>query len=63
MWYQPSLGNRRLLRESHEIVPLSDEVTPPRYRLATSVAAIGSRMAPKSAKPRLPVEMLTSSSL
>jgi zinc protease len=40
-WYQPPVGNRRLLRESHDSEARTDEVTPPRNRLATSSLEIG----------------------
>ena len=28
LWYQPPVGNNRLLRESYEIDPRMDDVTP-----------------------------------
>ena len=61
--YQPSVGNKRLLRESHDRDARTDEVAPPRNRFATEDAAIGEVVAPRLAKPPDPVVMLTSSSL
>src|SRR5436189_5862066 len=63
VWYQPPVGNRRLLRESQDSEPRSDDVTPPRKRFATLVASIGTLVAPRFAMPPEPVEMLTSSNL
>src|ERR1043165_1252726 len=63
VWYQPPVGNRRLLRESHDSDARTDDVTPPRNRFATLVASIGTLVAPRFAMPPEPVVMLTSSSL
>jgi hypothetical protein len=63
LWNQPSVVKRRLLRESYWSEARSDEVTPPRNRLATLCASIGSRIDPMLEKPRWPVDTLTSSSL
>src|SRR5690242_10196145 len=61
--YQPRVGRKRSLRESHDSDGRSDDVTPPLNRFATDVAAIGADVAPRFAKPPEPVVIETVSSL